>query len=89
MPNAANHNPDPSYLRSLLDRAGVTQSQAAELLGVSPRTDALLLGPKKGARSIAPRLTWSNSVWNAWPGRASPRKPSRSTVSNGPVDPSA
>jgi hypothetical protein len=37
MPNAANHTPDPTYLRSLLDRAGVTQSQAAELLGVSPR----------------------------------------------------
>lgn len=36
-PDAANHNPDPAYLRDLLDQAGVSQRQAANLLGVSDR----------------------------------------------------
>lgn len=36
-PNALNHNPDPRYLRGLLDRADVTQKQAADLIGISER----------------------------------------------------
>lgn len=36
-PNASTHNPDPRYLRGLLDRAGLTQKQAADLLGISDR----------------------------------------------------
>jgi len=36
-PDASSHNPDPRYLRSLLERAGVSQRQAATLLGVSDR----------------------------------------------------
>ena len=36
-PNASNHNPDPRYLRGLLEKAGLTQRQAAQLLGISDR----------------------------------------------------
>lgn len=36
-PNASNHNPDPRYLRGLLEQAGLTQRQAAQLLGISDR----------------------------------------------------
>jgi len=36
-PNAASHNPDPAYLRGLLDAAGLSQRKAAELLGISDR----------------------------------------------------
>lgn len=36
-PNASNHNPAPRYLRGLLEQAGLTQRQAAQLLGISDR----------------------------------------------------
>lgn len=36
-PDASHHNPDPRYLRGLLDAAGITQRQAAQLLGISDR----------------------------------------------------
>lgn len=36
-PDATNHNPAPPYLRGLLDHAGISQRQAANLLGVSDR----------------------------------------------------
>lgn len=36
-PNAASHNPDPAYLRGLLDAAGLSQRKAAELLGITDR----------------------------------------------------
>lgn len=36
-PSAAKHNPDPAYLRSVLDRAGLSQREAARLIGVSDR----------------------------------------------------
>ncbi|MDV5861977.1 helix-turn-helix transcriptional regulator [Pseudomonas mendocina] len=36
-PNASNHNPDPRYLRGLLEKAGLTQRQAAQRLGISDR----------------------------------------------------
>ena len=36
-PDASHHNPDPRYLRGLLEQAGVTQRQAAHLLGLSDR----------------------------------------------------
>ena len=36
-PNASLHNPDPRYLRGLLDRAGLSQRKAAELLGITDR----------------------------------------------------
>lgn len=36
-PNASHHYPDPSYLRTLLSTAQLTQSKAADLIGISPR----------------------------------------------------
>jgi hypothetical protein len=36
-PDASLHNPDPRYLRGLLEKAGLTQRQAAQLLGISDR----------------------------------------------------
>lgn len=36
-PDASLHNPDPRYLRGLLDRAGLSQRKAAELLGITDR----------------------------------------------------
>ncbi len=36
-PNASLHNPDPRYLRGLLDAAGITQRQGAQLIGISDR----------------------------------------------------
>jgi hypothetical protein len=32
------HNPDPGYLRGLIERAGISQQEAARVLGISPRT---------------------------------------------------
>lgn len=37
-PNISRHNPTPRYLRELLDRAGLTQVEAAHRLGIDPRT---------------------------------------------------
>jgi len=37
-PDATKHNPSPDYLRALLARAGLSQSEAARLLGIDPRT---------------------------------------------------
>lgn len=34
-PDAQFHNPDPVYLRSLVDQAGVSRREAARLLGLS------------------------------------------------------
>nr|WP_260412806.1 hypothetical protein [Pseudomonas cichorii] len=34
-PDAKHHNPDPSYLRSLIDKAGVSRREASRLLGLS------------------------------------------------------
>jgi hypothetical protein len=36
-PDASNHNPDPRYLRGLLEQAGLTQRRAADLLGITDR----------------------------------------------------
>lgn len=36
-PNASQHNPDPCYLRGLLAQSGLTQKQAADLIGLSDR----------------------------------------------------
>lgn len=37
-PDSNNYNPDPHYLRSLIERAGTSQARAAEQLNISPRT---------------------------------------------------
>lgn len=36
-PNAENHAPDPAYLRELIKKSGVTQLEAAKLIGISDR----------------------------------------------------
>ena len=36
-PDASNSNPDPCYLRGLLEKAGVTQRKAATIIGISGR----------------------------------------------------
>lgn len=36
-PNIANHNPNPTYIRALLEKAGLSQRKTAHLLGVSER----------------------------------------------------
>lgn len=33
-PDATKHTPDPEYLRSLVERAGVSQREAARIIGV-------------------------------------------------------
>lgn len=37
-PNAKDYNPDPQYIRDLIDSTGKTQPVLAELLGVNERT---------------------------------------------------
>lgn len=36
-PDATQHNPDPRYLRGLIEAAGLTQREAARRVGVSER----------------------------------------------------
>lgn len=36
-PDARLHNPDPAYLRTLIANAGISQSEAARRIGISPR----------------------------------------------------
>lgn len=36
-PNAQNFNPDPAYLRGLIEKAGISQREAARRLGISER----------------------------------------------------
>ena len=36
-PDASNHNPDPRYLRGLLEQAGLSQRKAADLIGITDR----------------------------------------------------
>ncbi|HBN54739.1 MAG TPA: hypothetical protein DD456_12155 [Stenotrophomonas sp.] len=36
-PDASKHDPRPEYIRALLQQAGVSQRQAATLLGISER----------------------------------------------------
>lgn len=37
-PDATKHKPSPAYVRKLLDRAGLSQREAARILGVTDRT---------------------------------------------------
>ena len=36
-PDATKHKPDPAYLQSLLDKAGIGKRQAAGLIGINDR----------------------------------------------------
>lgn len=37
-PNAIQHNPSPNYLRDLIEKSGLSQRQAARLVGINERT---------------------------------------------------
>lgn len=45
IPDASKHDPSPEYLRALLDRAGVSQREAARKIGVSERVMRYYLAP--------------------------------------------
>jgi len=37
IPNIETYNPDPSYLRALIERAGLSQNEAARTIGIGER----------------------------------------------------
>lgn len=37
LPDASKHNPDPAYIRTLIEQAGLSQRGAARQIGVSER----------------------------------------------------
>lgn len=53
-PDATKHNPDPVYLRGLLEKAGLTQRAAAEAIGISPRLLRYCLTDRDGDHREAP-----------------------------------
>lgn len=48
-PDSSRHNPDPAYLRGLLDTAGITQRQAAQLMGITDRAMRYYLSDEASA----------------------------------------
>jgi len=48
-PDASLHNPDPRYLRGLLDQAGLSQRQAALALGITDRAMRYYLSDQASA----------------------------------------
>lgn len=53
-PDASKHNPDPAYLRGLLQAACVSQRQAARRIGVSERVMRYYLAPESADYRPAP-----------------------------------
>ena len=53
-PDSTLHNPDPAYLRGLLEKAGLTQRKAAEAIGISPRLLRYYLTDRSGDYREAP-----------------------------------
>jgi transcriptional regulator with XRE-family HTH domain len=53
-PNASKHNPDPAYLRELLERAGLSQREAARRIGVSDRAMRYYLSTEPDSWKPAP-----------------------------------
>ena len=50
-PDATKHNPDPAYLRQLLRRSGLSQREAAEMIGLPLRTLENFLSARGKARA--------------------------------------
>ena len=50
-PDSSLYNPDPQYLRDLLDRAGLSQRKAAEIIGVGERTFRNYLDGRKESQA--------------------------------------
>lgn len=56
-PDACHHNPDPTYIRRLLDDAGISQRQAAKRIGISERMMRYYVAdPASGDHRPAPYL---------------------------------
>ena len=55
-PDATLHNPDPAYLRGLIDQAGLSQREAARRLGISPRMMRQYLASGVTTAATAPYL---------------------------------
>lgn len=55
-PDASLHNPDPAYLRGLLDRAGVSQREAAARIDISERMMRYYLAPEEADHRPAPYI---------------------------------
>lgn len=53
-PDASKHDPSPEYLRALLERAGVSQREAARRIGVSERVMRYYLAPESADYRPAP-----------------------------------
>lgn len=53
-PDATRHNPSPDYLRALLERAGVSQREAARRIGISERMMRYYLAPPDADHRPAP-----------------------------------
>lgn len=56
VPNCKLHNPDPAYIRGLLEKADVSQGEAARLLGVSIRSMAYYVSDSSAQYKPAPYL---------------------------------
>lgn len=53
-PDSSKHDPRPEYLRALLDRAGLSQREAARRIGVSERVMRYYLAPDAADYRPAP-----------------------------------
>lgn len=53
-PDIAKYNPDPEYMRKLVRKAGLTQEQAGERIGVSARSMRYYLSLDKASHKPAP-----------------------------------
>lgn len=51
-PDQARHNPDPAYLRGLIDRAGISQREAARRIGISERVMRQYLSDRDAATAL-------------------------------------
>lgn len=49
MPDASSHDPTPTYLRGLLETAGITQEAAATALGITDRVLRYYLSSQESA----------------------------------------
>lgn len=48
-PDSSKHNPNPAYLRALIDRAGLSQREAARRIGISDRLLRMYLADRSAA----------------------------------------
>lgn len=53
-PDASKHDPRPEYLRALLDKAGLSQREAARRIGVSERVMRYYLSTEAADHRAAP-----------------------------------